>query len=56
MRIALLPGHAQMIEGAEMCCGHFKGYGEWTLAAWYLPQVAQRLRELGYDVVQTPKR
>lgn len=55
MRIALLPGHAQTSEGAEMCCGHFKGYGEWTLAAWYIPLLAQGLRELGYDVVRTQR-
>ena len=55
MRIALLPGHSQRSEGAEMCCGHFKGYGEWRLASEYIPQVAQGLRNLGYDVVQTQR-
>ena len=39
-----------------MRCGQYKDWGEWRLASEYLPQVAQGLRELGYDVVQTPKR
>lgn len=55
MRIALLPGHAKTREGSSMCCGHFKGYGEWALAAWYIPQLARGLRELGYDVVRTQR-
>lgn len=55
MKIALLPGHSQTREGAEMCCGHFKGYGEWKLATWYLPKIADGLRSLGYDVVLTQR-
>ena len=38
-----------------MCCGHFAGYGEWALAAWYLPRVAKGLRELGYEVAVTQR-
>ena len=55
MKIALLPGHAQTSEGAEMVCGHFKGYGEWALATWYLPGLADGLRELGCDAVITQR-
>ena len=55
MRIALLPGHAKEREGSSMCCGHFKGYGEWCLATWYIPLLAKGLRELGYDVVRTQR-
>lgn len=55
MKIALLPGHAQTREGSQMLCGHFAGYGEWALATWYLPKIADGLRSLGYDVVLTQR-
>ncbi len=38
-----------------MCCGQYKDWGEWRLASEYIPQVAQGLRNLGYDVVQTQR-
>lgn len=37
MRVALLPGHASKKEGASVCAGYYKDFGEYALAYRYLP-------------------
>lgn len=53
MRVALLPGHAARSEGAVVCAGYFEGFGEYALAAHYLPAVECCLGDLGHEVVLT---
>ena len=55
MKIALLPGHARKEEGATVCAGYYKDFGEWALARTYLTGVCAELEALGYDVVQTQR-
>lgn len=55
MKIAMLPGHARAKEGASVCAGYFKDFGEWALARTYLIGVCAELEARGYDVVQTQR-
>ena len=53
MKVALLKGHARRSEGAVCCAGYFKDFGEYALAEYYLPGVADTLVTLGHDAVIT---
>lgn len=53
MKIALMAGHAYESEGAEMCAGYYEGFGEHSLARYYLPAVRENLGALGHEVVLT---
>lgn len=55
MKIALLPGHARKEDGATVCAGYYKDFGEWALARTYLPGLAEELRELKHSVVLTER-
>ena len=55
MKIAMLPGHARAKEGASVCAGYYKDFGEWALARTYLTGVCAELEARGYDVVQTQR-
>ena len=55
MKIAMLPGHARAKEGASVCAGYYKDFGEWALARTYLIGLCAELEARGVDVVQTQR-
>lgn len=52
-KIALLSGHAEKSEGANVCAGYFHGWGEWKLSNYYLPEIAEYLCFNGFEVERT---
>lgn len=46
--IAMLPGHASKSEGAKCCAGYYQGWGEYKLAALYVPLICEYLNSYGF--------
>ena len=55
MKVALLAGHSRESEGAAVCAGLYKGFGENRLAHEYLPWLAAALSSRGYEAVITQR-
>ena len=55
MKIALMAGHSCASEGAAVCAGFYKGYGEHRLALEYLPALGAELERHRYNVVFTQR-
>ena len=53
MKIALMPGHASVKEGACLCAGEYKGTGEHALARLYLHELGEYLENKNFEVAHT---
>lgn len=51
----MLPGHAAKKEGATVCAGYYKGWGEFKLGSLYIPELCRWLEKEGFITKQTKR-